>query len=108
MSMSFRDLYFNHTEDYYKKIINLLGYENVKRCVPFTIAELKKSKDKHFNDLPLKTWDLASGFVVYSTECKHVGSMLTSLYRTVGVNSFSCSTGVSILKTCARMMIADC
>lgn len=94
-------------EEKYEKIINILGYENVKRCIPFTQDEIKKAlpEDQHLNNLSMKKWDAASGVYVNNATGKAVitGSMLTMLYRAHGVNCFSQSDGVCILKVCARM-----
>lgn len=92
------------------KIINLLGYEEVKKCIPFTFDELKKAfaTDKYFNNLPLKKWDNASGFVCSGANAKIIGSHLTDvLYKKVGVDCFSLSDGVCILKNCARMWVEE-
>jgi hypothetical protein len=95
---------WTHAEKY-QAIVNALGYDAVKRCIPFTLDQIKEAiqKDEHLNNLSMKKWDLASGFVNEGIYCKHVGSQLTSIYRKIGVNSFSNSDGVCILKECARM-----
>lgn len=85
--------------------INYLGYENVKKCIPFTLAEIKNAlpKDEYLNNLPISKWDKAAGFIQSGSNCNFIGSPLTNLYRQKGVNAFSCAQGVSILKECARM-----
>lgn len=96
----------------YQMIIKALGYENVKQCIPFTIEQLKKSyrEDEHFNNLSLGKWDMAAGFNTgrHGEICVLVRSRLTYLYlEKCKVNAFSCSTGVCILKECARMWVEE-
>ena len=85
--------------------INYLGYEQVKKCIPYTLTEIKNAlpKDENLNNLPIRKWDLAAGFVRNGSRWDLVGSQLTALYRSKGINAFSCAQGVSILKECARM-----
>lgn len=94
---------------FYTYIVNKLGYENVKRCIPFTLAEIKTAlpKDEHLNNLTMAKWDMASGFVCSGTRCDYIGSTLTRLYHSIGVNSFSNSDGVCILKRCAAMWASE-
>lgn len=93
----------------YQMIIQALGFENVKMCIPFSDEELKKAykEDEHFNNLPLRKWDLAAGFNTgrHGGICVLVRSRLTHLYwEKCRVDTFSCSTGVCILKECARLI----
>jgi|GEM_PF-2233600 len=90
----------------YKMIIEALGYENVKECIPFSVEELRNAykTDEHFNNLSLKIWDIAAGFTSSGGYFTLIRSRLTYLYREkCGVDTFSCSTGVCILKECARL-----
>lgn len=90
----------------YQMIVRALGYENVKKCIPFTLKQLKTAygSDIYFNNLPIRKWDYAAGFIASGTKCDYVGSSLTRLYLLkCNVNTFSCSIGVCILKECARM-----
>lgn len=92
--------------DKYSKIVLALGYENVKKCVPYSPDEIKKAivEDKYLNTLPIKKWDIAAGFRTDGSQCILIGSRLTGLYNRIGVTSYSCADGVCILKECARMM----
>lgn len=96
----------SHREKY-QRVINLLGFENVKKCIPFTLAEIKKAlpHDEYLNNLPIKKWRDASGVYVndYSGETKIFTTPLICLYRKHGINSFSQSDGVSLLKECAKI-----
>lgn len=95
---------------YYQKIINLIGYEKVKECVPYTLEEIKEAypKDEHLNNLPMKKWDYASGFQVITTRYDQnyypIYSQLRTLLKRIGINCYSNAEGVCILKECARMM----
>ena len=93
----------------YRRIIDLLGYEDVRRCIPFTLDELKKAikTDVNLNNLPLKRWDAAAGFSCPQGECYLIHSQLTNLYRKAGINAFSCCDGVCILKECARLWVEE-
>lgn len=91
----------------YSRIIRVFGFENVKNCIPFTLSEIKKAlpKDAYLNNLQIKKWCAASGVYVndYSGEVKVFNCPLVALYRKHGINSFSQSDGVCILKECARI-----
>ncbi len=98
---------------YYQKVINFLGYEQVKECVPYSVEEIRKAlpKDKHLNNLPMKKWDWASGFNVWTSKweqiVKPVDSPLRRVLRRKGINCYSNCDGVCILKECARMMAEE-
>jgi hypothetical protein len=89
----------------YRFLINLLGYENVKECIPYSIERIKEAlkTDEHMNNLPLSKWDRAAGFRTSAGKCVLIGSPLVTLYRQHGINGFSVCNGVCILKECARM-----
>lgn len=97
-----------HNEKY-EMIVNSIGYDDVKKCIPFSLNTLKKAyaKDENFNNLPLREWDLAAGFITgMQGRCTLIRSRLTNLYwEKCKVNTFSCSDGVCILKCCARMWV---
>lgn len=107
-SMEYLDI--PHDEKY-EMIVNSIGYEDVKRCIPFSLDVLKKAyaEDKNFNNLGIGTWDLAAGFKQAAQgRCILVRSRLTNLYwEKCKVNTFSCSDGVCILKCCARMWVEE-
>ena len=97
-----------HDEKYHT-IIQALGYENVKRCIPFSLEELKAAYETNqsFNNLNMRKWDYAAGYTGGPSRCNFVGSALTRLYHNIGVNCFSCSEGICILKRCAIMWIME-
>lgn len=99
-------------EEKYTAIVNGLGYENVKKFVPFSAAEIAKAlakKDKHLNTLPLSSWDRASGYRIITMQnrqdCIPTGMSLASYVMLQGINAFSLSELVCILKRCAVMEI---
>lgn len=96
-------------DEKYATIVNKLGFEQVKRFIPFSESEIRKAytKDKHFNNLPLKEWDKASGFsVIYDKQARN-NRVLADKYglRTLfpqGV-TYSLAECVCILKYCAQV-----
>lgn len=109
MNMTFNDALaldrnLEHKEKY-ARIIEALGYEEVKKCIPYTLDQLVESyrTDKAFNNLRLEIWDTAAGFV----NGKYIGSYLTSLYKKIRVTEFSNAIGVCILKECAKMWVEE-
>lgn len=98
----------------YQAIVVALGYKQVKRCIPFSIALIKMAlkEDENLNNLVLSEWDEASGFrgpyrFSRGSNNVYVGSPLTRLYAKIGVTSFSNADGVCILKECARMWVEE-
>lgn len=89
---------------YYRMVIEKLGYDAVCKCIPFTEEDCASAlkTDEHLNNLPLKSWEIASGFVCYGANVSHIGSQLTALYKANGIDTYSCSDGVCILKECAK------
>lgn len=96
----------SHREKY-RRVISALGYENVKKCIPFSLDEIKEAlpKDKHLNNLSMKKWDSAAGFICEYGKAIFIGSPLIYLYHKNGVNAFSPSDGVCILKEAARLWV---
>ena len=104
---------FTH-EEYFDMVIDALGYDEVKRCVPFDLETLKTKikRDRHLNNTPMRTWDYASGFVVYvdrwgAEQVEPCDSPLRTLLKKHKVNCYSNSEGVCILKNCARRMVME-
>lgn len=66
-------------------IVNAIGYEDVKQCIPFSLDRFKKEfeKDKHMNGTGIGKWDIAAGFVCEYGNARYIGSRLTSLYRRI-------------------------
>lgn len=96
-------------DERYEAIVNAIGYEDVKQCIPYSLDRLKEEfkKDKYMNGTGIGKWDIAAGFICQYGNAKYIGSRLTALYRRIGVDTFSPSDGVCILKCCARMWIKE-
>lgn len=97
-------------EKYYDKAIEALGYEAVKRCVPFPLEKLRimYKRDRNFN-VKQKIWQNASGVAFSETtgKCYFIASPLRDLFHNKGVTIWSQSEGVSILKRCAERMVTE-
>lgn len=103
----------NHT-DTMNNAIALFGYENLVPLVPFSLTEIKQaydSGDVHLNTLNMARWDAAAGFRFIRTDDDElmvmVASPLTRLYHLHGINAYSCSEGVSLLKHVALRMLKE-
>ncbi len=116
--MNFKELlkqngFENITEhnEKYLKVAEIIGFDEVANCIPFELKTLKWSfaKDEHFNGniTPMSQWDLASGFYSKGAVCGFIGSQLTRLYHKAGINCFSNSDGVCLLKAVARKLVLD-
>lgn len=98
-------------DEKYTTIVNGLGYENVKRYVPFSVTKIAAALakgDKHLNTLWLGTWDAASGYIPVTKQNRRdyapMGTGLAAYVSWQGINGFSLSELVCILKRCAVMM----
>lgn len=99
----------------YTEIVEALGYEFVKKCIPFSLKELQEAyeTDENLNNLGIGTWDEAAGFSCNMSyrggmgKYLRIGSPLTTRYRNIGVTQYSCADGVCILKQCAKMWIEE-
>lgn len=93
-----------HREIYTRAINACGGLDVVIPYIPFTLEEIKKAlkKDEHLNNLSMKKWDLASGFIASGMDCKFVGGGVWNLYCRAGINSASNAQGVCLLKEAAR------
>ena len=97
-------------DEMYTVIVNGLGYENVKKFVPFSVKEITNALakgDKHLNTLWLRKWDDASGYETVTRLNRQnyvlTGTGLASYVRQKGINAFSLAELVCILKRCAVM-----
>lgn len=91
-------------------VIDALGYENVKRCVPFTASQLREMYRRDHNmNIHMNVWRNASGlaFNTKTGRCHFIDSPLRDLMHEKGVTTWSQSEGVSILKRCAERMIKN-
>jgi hypothetical protein len=98
-------------EEKYQKIINAIGKEKVFSCVPFSVEQIKHSRDPHLNDLSMKKWDFAAGYSwvnnrkMGTQDIIRYPSRLKDLLSGIGIDCFSNSDCVCILKQAAHMMI---
>ncbi len=98
----------SHSEIYGRIIDKLGGVDAVWKCVPFTLEQVQQAlkTDEHLNNLPMKKWDIASGFRCFICKGKElvkpIPSQLRGMLLKAGINCYSNSQGVCILKECAR------
>lgn len=99
-------------EEVYGRLIRRLGEAEIWRFVPYDIDVLcdKFRTDRHFNNTPMRTWDFAAGFETcldkYGAEnvrWLHSGLSLWLVHH--GINTFSPSQCVSLLKQCAKRAV---
>lgn len=101
-------------EEIFTAIVNAIGFEAVRSCLPFSKEELAVAIqcDKHLNQaLPRSfDWNAAAGFKVITNSSQryiYIGSKLTNLCNAIGINKISPADGICILKQCARMLVSD-
>lgn len=107
---------FTDLEDFdvaYKAIVNEIGLDNLRPLLPITEEAVKTAyaEDKNLNNIPLSKWEKAAGFAVTynslrDTEDVHMiaGAPLPALLKQHGIQGISCSQGICLLKTCAKML----
>ena len=95
-------------QEMYRRIINKLGYSDVKKCIPFTLSEIEDmyERDEYMN-FKMSKWDAASGVACGSRGASVVYTPLVFVYKNNGITSFSQSEGVCILKECAIMWLEE-
>lgn len=94
----------SHSEKYTRAINLLGGLDAIIPLIPFTRGEIKRAleTDEHLNNLDMKRWDRASGFICSGGTCMVVSGGIWDLYRKAGISSASNSQGVCLLKEAAR------
>lgn len=92
-----------HSEVYGRIIDYLGGLKAVAPYIPFEIPYLREKlkRDPWLNNTDMSKWDAAAGFRCSRSDCFASGGGLWALYRSHGINSASCSDGVSLLKEAA-------
>jgi hypothetical protein len=63
----------------------------------FELLLLQSSKDEHFNDIPLRRWDVLVPYIKHSTRQKLI----------TNGDSITLGTGVCILKEAARQLVEN-
>lgn len=110
MGLSFSEAFGNHTiphETVMNNAINVLGLENLAQLVPFTVDEVKAALaagDNALNTLPIKKWDYAAGFIINGNNVQPIPCQLSALLSQHGIDAWSPSQCVSLLKTVARQI----
>ena len=103
-------------ETAYKAIIDAIGMDKVEKLIPVPKDELlnKYKEDEHFNNTPMRHWDIAAGFNVYvepKTKREEIEILsyapLPHFIKELGVDSLSCSQGVCILKIAAKIICEE-
>ena len=99
-------------EEYLDAVVEKIGLDNLKPCLPVSLTELKDAytKDIHLNNIPLRQWDRACGYrETYSQPPRYYP--VTSPFQTLLKETFSkpinlsVAGAVSILKHAAKRLI---
>lgn len=110
MGLSFSQAFGNHTiphETVMNNAINVLGLDALAQLVPFTVDEVKAALaagDNALNTLPIKKWDYAAGFIINGNNVQPIPCQLSGLLVQHGIDAWSPSQCVSLLKTVARQI----
>lgn len=107
---TFEEKYGDHNKpDRYANAVADIGLENIKHMLPFTNERLVTAYmlDKNLNSIPIKEWDAAAGFTEdhRSGKIYHYPSPLKQALYDRGINGFSPSQLVCILKEAARQIV---
>lgn len=97
-------------DEYLDAVVEKIGLENLKPCLPVSLDELKEAyaKDIHFNNIPLRKWDVACGYreiPSYPPRYYPVPSQFQTLLETTFSQSISVAGAISILKHAARQLV---
>lgn len=97
-------------DEYLDAVVEKIGLENLKPCLPVSLDELKEAyaKDIHFNNIPLQKWDVACGYMEilsYPPRYYPVPSQFQTLLETTFSQSISVAGAISILKHAARQLV---
>ena len=110
MGLSFSQAFGNHTvphEQIMQNAINVLGLDALAQLVPFSIDEIKAALaagDTALNSLPIKKWDYAAGFIINGNNVQPIPCQLAELLTQHGIDAWSPSQCVSLLKSTARLL----
>lgn len=99
----------SHSEIYGRAIEYLGGLDEVAKFLPFPLDLIRQkyAEDPHLNNLPLRGWDYAAGFLTNGARCDLIRTGICMLYARHKITSFSCSDGVCILKEAARRLVEN-
>lgn len=91
----------------YDRLVNFIGLKEILSCIPLTKKQVMEAynKDKNLNSIPLSNWDRWAGFKFDGIKCIRSNSKLQLLLVSKGINSYSPSQLVSLLKHAALKYI---
>ena len=94
----------------YGKAVSELGYQKVRNLLPWSDEELQNAYERcgdTFNAIPLRQWDRIAGYSEnpITGDLTSWNTPLKNMLINIGVNCFSCSQLVSVLKECARQVV---
>ena len=91
----------------YEKLIELVGLEAIIPYVPATKEEVEEAAQisKSLNSIPLSKWDRAAGYSVEGMIVTNLGYGANRLFIANGINCYSLSECVSLLKHAALKWI---
>lgn len=91
----------------YEKLIELVGLEAIVPYIPATKEEVKEAAQisRSLNSIPLSKWDRAAGYSVEGTRVTNLGYGANRLLVANGINCYSLSECVSLLKHAALKWI---
>ncbi len=107
--MTFTEKYGDATvihEEKYKKAVTDIGFDKIRSILPWSDEQLVDAykADKHFNSIKISEWDRIAGY----HEDRKTGALTSYnsplkdwIYK-AGIDYFSCSELVCILKEAAR------
>lgn len=106
---------YTDLDDYegaYHSLIDYIGIDKLRDCIPLSDEELKRAyqKDRHFNSISIRRWDAWTGNYSYRTkddteDYRRCDSSIKRLMNNAGINIFSVSECVSLLKNTARIWV---
>ena len=94
------DVSFNEV---YDRLVSFIGLKELIDCIPQSRKQLKEAydEDKNLNSIPLSNWDRWAGFKFWGAKRIDLDSPLKRLLKDKGINSYSPSQLVSLLKHAA-------
>lgn len=95
---------FNERMD---KLVEYIGIDSIIPYIPATKEEVKEAAQisKSLNSIPLSKWDRAAGYSVEGVRVTNCGYGANRLFITSGINCYSLSECVSLLKHAALKWI---
>lgn len=97
---------FNERMD---KLVEYIGIDSILPYIPATKEEVKEAAQisKSLNSIPLSKWDKAAGYSVEGVRVINLGYGANRLFIANGINCYSLSECVSLLKHAALKWIEE-